>query len=339
MPELRIVQPGGAEDFAGPLQEALDAVAAAGGGEVVLPPGDYPYRGILVVKDRTTLRGSGGARLLPQDPDTGALRLTGEFPAVRELVLEGRAEKRTGRGDATGVRLLKAKYAELDRVRVTRTAAAAVFVGQSEHFRIVNCTVHDCLADGIHVTQGSRHGQVMGCQSFDNGDDLFALVGYAKDGRLVEHVVIANNVGRNGKARGITCLGARHVAITGNVIDGTDAAGIYLHQEDSYDTFAPSDVAIVGNVLRDVSRRVTHAGLFIGGGRGQKELADGGKVSNGIARVALSNNILDGSGDAGLYVAAEAGDVAGGGNLVRNARHDAVRIRSWGSELEALATD
>ncbi|HYC05667.1 MAG TPA: right-handed parallel beta-helix repeat-containing protein [Azospirillaceae bacterium] len=339
MPELRIVQPGGSEDYAKAIQDALDAVAKAGGGEVVLPPGDYPYRGKLVVRDGTVLRGSGGTRLLPQDPMDGAIRLTGKWVTIRELTLQGRADKRTGKGDATGIRPLDAEHVEIDRMRVTGTAAAGIFVQKTAHFRITNCTVHDCLADGIHITAGSSHGQIIGNQSRGNEDDLIALVGYEKDGRQVEHVVIQGNMCRDGNARGISCLGARYVTVSGNMIHGTGAAGIYVHQEDNYKTYGVSDLTIVGNVMRDVSRRVSHAGLFIGGGDGDRPTADGAKVSNGVYRVMLSDNILDGSSDAGAFVSDHARDVSGCGNLIRNAKRTGVRIEGKRENLTIRQVD
>lgn len=337
MPRLRVLQPGTADDCAPQIQAALDDVAASGGGEVVLPPGDWPYRGILKVGDGTLLRGSAGTRLLALDPTESAVQLRGRFPAVRDLLLDGRAEKRSSAGNAAGIRLLGAEEAEVDRVRVTRTAAAGIFVQETVGFRITHCTVHDCLADGFHVTAASRYGQILGCRSQDNGDDLFALVGYAKNGAPVEHMVIADNIGRNGAARGITCLGARHVAITGNLIDGSAAAGIYLHQETSYDTFAPSWVVVSGNVLRDVARKASHAGLFVGGGTGEQPLKAGGSLSNAIEQVVLSGNLLDGSGHGGLYVSRQARHVTGTGNVVRNARRGAVRIDSREASVQAVA--
>ncbi|ACI99926.1 lipoprotein, putative [Rhodospirillum centenum SW] len=337
MPRLRVLQPGVADDCAPLIQKALDEVAAAGGGEVVLPPGDWPYRGALTVGGGTVLRGSAGTRLLALDPRRSAVCLRGRFPAVRDLLLDGRATRRSSAGDAAGFRLLRAEEAELDRVRVTRTAAAGIFVQETVGFRITHSTVHGCLADGFHVTAASRYGQILGCRSYDNGDDLFALVGYASNGAPVEHMVIADNIGRNGAARGITCLGARHVAITGNLIHGSAAAGIYLHQETSYDTFAPSWVVVSGNVLRDVARKASHAGLFIGGGRGAQPLKAGGTLSNAIEQVVLSGNLLDGSGHDGLYVSSRARRVTGSGNVVRNVRQGAIRIDSREASVEAVA--
>ncbi len=337
MPQLRVMQPGMGDDVRPALQKALDDVAAAGGGEVILPPGDWPYNGILIVKDRTTLRGTGGSRLIPRDPKRSAIHLRGEFPAIREVLLDGTAERRDSAGDATGIRLLRSKGAEVDRVRVRKTAAAGFFIQRSEHFRISGCTIHDCFADGFHVTAGSRYGQIIGCQSYDNGDDLYALVGYEKDGALVEHITITGNVGRNGNARGIAILGARFVAVHGNTIHRTRAAGLYLHQETRYVTYAPSRVALVGNVLEDVSREVRHAGIYIGGAEGGTRLSDGKVVANVVEDVILSGNLLDGSGHDGLYVSPHARGVAGAGNRLRRIRRDGIRIEAPDAKLEAVA--
>jgi hypothetical protein len=304
---------------------------------VVLAPGTYRYGGPVSIGDNTTLRGAGGTVLVPRDPLASALKLGGKRPAVRGLALRSGATQRTGRWDASGICIDEAEDVRLDDVEISGTSAAGVIVSRARRVRIAGCSVTGGLADGFHVTARSSRVQILGCQSRDNGDDLFACVGYEKDGGPVEQVVIANNIGGNGRARGIACVGACHVVIAGNIVDGTDAAGLYLHQEDNYKTYGSYGIAVSANIFSNASRRVGHAGLFIGGGTGSRTTAEGALVSNAIAQVTLSGNILDGSGNDGAFVSRYAEAVRGAGNIVQRAKGRAARMESGDSAVEFLA--
>ena len=333
MPLLKLIQPTILEDYARPIQAALDEVAAAGGGEVVLAPGRYPFTGPLKVGSHTVLRGSGGAVLVARVPDKAAVRAEGRQITLAGFAIDGAAKSRTGFTDASGVAVIDAEGVRLDGLDVAATAAAGIIVLNSTRVQISGCTVRHSLADGFHITARSRFVQITGCASRDNGDDLFACVGYGKNGGQVENVVITGCQGSNGKGRGIACLGTRNLVVSGNLVEGTDAAGLYLHQEDNYETYGSSAITVTGNLFADASRRVNHAGLFVGGGTGARAAGER-SIPNAIDGVLLTGNILDGSGSDGAYLSPNAVRVRGNGNLIRRAKNVALRNESRDARIE-----
>jgi hypothetical protein len=332
MAQLRtLVRSAGGDDTAA-LQAALDAVGAAGGGEVLLAPGDFGYSDNLVVRARTTLRAQGGARLVARNPERSSVFLEGADVAVREVTIVGNAQGRSSSDRAMGLRGGGCTGLTIDGVTVRAVAGGGILLRDCAGFRITGCLIEDTFADGIHLTERSRQGIVSGNRCLATGDDGIACVGYQKDGDVVSHVAITGNLVAGGKARGIACLGAHHVSIAGNVITGMAAAGIYLAQENNYQTYAPRFVAVTGNVLSDVSKRVGHAGIFVRGGEGTRPTRDGRRLEDAIVGVTLVGNLLDGSGNDGVLVGDDVRAVAGGANLaVAVARRRAVLGRRAGS--------
>lgn len=333
MPLLKLIQPTILEDYGKPIQAALDEVAAAGGGEVVLAPGRYPFTGPLRVGNHTVLRGSGGTTLVARLPDKAAVRAEGRQITLAGFAVEGAARNRTGFTDASGIAVIDAEGVRLDGLDISATAAAGIIVLNSARVQISGCTVRNSLADGFHITARSRFVQITGCASRDNGDDLFACVGYGKNGGQVENVVISGCQGSNGKGRGIACLGTRNLVVSGNLIEGTDAAGLYLHQEENYQTYGSTAITVTGNLFADVSRRVNHAGLFVGGSDGARPAGDG-SIPNAIDGVLLCGNLLDGSGSDGAYLSPNAIRVRGSGNLIRRAKRVAFRNDSRDAKVD-----
>lgn len=332
MAGYRLVVRSIADDSTAELQAALDAVHAEGGGEVQLGPGDFPYSANLVVRSGTTLRGMGRARLVSRDPDRSSVMVEGEDVEVRGIWIVGSARRRSSADRAMGLRPAGCRRLTIADCRVSGVAAAGILLRDCEDVLISGNLVERTFADGIHVTERCRWVVVSGNRLVETGDDGIACVGYGKDGGPVRHVTVVGNTVRDGKARGIACLGAHHVAISANVVDGTDAAGIYVAQEGNYATFAPRAVSVTGNVLSRVSRRVGHAGLFVNGGTGRRATADGSSLTDRVEEVAISGNVLDGSGHGGVHVGAGAARVSGRGNLVTGTRRAAFTLQ--GAELD-----
>jgi nitrous oxidase accessory protein NosD len=320
MPEYRLVVRSIGDDVSAEIQAALDAVHAAGGGEVQLGPGDFPCADHLTVRARTVLRGMGGARLRMLDPARSSVFLEGEDVEVRGIALAGGARTRSSSDRSMGFRARGCRGLTIADCAVSGTAAAGIMLRGCEDVLVSGNRIEGTLADGIHVTERCRHVVISGNRLVRTGDDGIGLVGYQKDGGPVRNVAVVGNAVRDGKARGISCLGAHHVAISGNVVDGTDAAGVYVAQEGGYGTYGSRAVSITGNVLSAVSRRVGHAGLFVDGGDGVRATAEGGRLSDRVEEVALAGNVLDGSGHDGIRVGPDAARVRGGANLVAGAR-------------------
>jgi hypothetical protein len=124
---------------------------------------------------------------------------------------------------------------------------------------------HDGFADGFHHTGGSNHCQVVANRargSSTRGDDFYAFVGYSGQGDPVHHCSCIANYGRDGRARGLSAVGAGFIDFEGNDIARTQAAGIYLAREGSYKTFGTFDITVVRNRIAEANQGSSHDGLL-----------------------------------------------------------------------------
>jgi parallel beta-helix repeat protein len=156
-------------------------------------------------------------------------------------------------------------------------SAAGIVVQHAERFLVAGNTVVRSLADGIHITGGSRNGRVLNNTVRETGDDMIAVVSYADRGpparnsaaklaaawetnvenMLARNILISGNrVSGQYWGRGITVVGGQSVAIVRNTIENVPlAAAILVAREAVYQTFGVDGVVIEGNILRDVQNK------------------------------------------------------------------------------------
>ncbi len=145
-------------------------------------------------------------------------------------------------------------------------SASAHVIGLAEHGGMWAFNyAHDGYADTFHHTSASSFCQVIGNraeESATRGDDFYPFVGYASDGDPVHHCVCIANWARNGPARGLVAAGAGFISFQGNDIAETQAAGIYLAQEDGYATYGSFDIRVLGNTIAQANQGSSHDGLL-----------------------------------------------------------------------------
>src|SRR5690606_27638090 len=56
--------------------------------------------------------------------------------------------------------------------------SVGIFVYQGDNFKILSNRVSSSLADGIHITGGSRHGEIAYNEVSSSGDDMIGMVSY-----------------------------------------------------------------------------------------------------------------------------------------------------------------
>jgi hypothetical protein len=62
----------------------------------------------------------------------------------------------------------------------------------------------------------------------------------------------------------MSVVGGKHVLLEHNLVDGVDAAGIYISQEKEYKTFEPIDVRVEKNVVKNAgSQKSGHGSLMV----------------------------------------------------------------------------
>ncbi|MGI4788984.1 MAG: right-handed parallel beta-helix repeat-containing protein [Janthinobacterium lividum] len=220
---------------------------------VYAPVGTFAHAGILQNPGVIFSGAGAGTVFQALDPAEGAVELSGVGSTLQNCSLVSPNTKtRLSSSHSAAICVNGAIRFTITNVdigsgTVSGAASAGILcadrpssLGTITHNRIANT-----LADGIHLTAGANAVVVRGNSLTNVGDDMIAVVSYLKDGAVVSHVTIeGNHCISQTNGRGISVVGGDHVTIDHNTIDSSDAAGIYLASEDSYNTYAPRDVMV-----------------------------------------------------------------------------------------------
>lgn len=285
--------PDDGRDDTAAIQRALDGTNS--GEMLVFPTGRYHIsKWVRVRKPGITIRGGTGAIIHGTNPDSMAILIEADRTTVQTLTFTAVTDRR--RTAAQHARIAVAAgnpdgswrtvYDTVIRDNKilpsgapgTSGANSASNVGilmlRADRFLIANNTISRTLADGIHVTSGSRNGRILNNIVRETGDDMIAVVSYMDSGnaalnkasdvlgdwstrletRLTKNILVAGNrVSGQYWGRGITVVGGRAVTIARNTVDNVPVgAGILLAREANYQTFGTRNVLVEYNSIRNV---------------------------------------------------------------------------------------
>jgi hypothetical protein len=141
-----------------------------------------------------------------------------------------------------------------------------VYVYGAGWFTLNNITVNNSRADGISMTDGAHNGVVNNPVTNETGDDGVSVVSYVADGKPCYDITINNPV-VNGTThgRGVTVVGGQNITYNNIKVSDTNAAGVYVASEPSYDTLGVNDVTINGGTVTDANYNpaVVHGALMV----------------------------------------------------------------------------
>ena len=208
-------------------------------------------------------------------------------------------------------------------------SAGGILLMRANGFLVANNTVVRTLADGIHVTAGSKNGRILNNVVRETGDDMIGVVSYTSSSRpispatvlsswntrvenyLVRNILVAGNqLGGQYWGRGIAVVGGQSITIARNTIDNMPlAAGVFLGREAGYQTFGVENVLIENNLIRDVQTRSPpydfqnrfassspsgHGAVEIQAGLFADEAANGAfRESVAVRNVLMRGNVVD----------------------------------------------
>jgi parallel beta-helix repeat protein len=282
--------PDDGQDDLDALQRAVNSLKP--GEWLLFPKGVYHQSKSLWVRTANVTLWSNGARIHATNPRDLAVILAEDGVRLYGFTLSAVTDKR---GDtpwqsriAVFANVQRAEPLKNNVVRNNKVIAlgdpgspeansatsAGIFVYRAKDFLIAENTVQRSLADGIHVTAGSRDGSVIGNTVRETGDDMIAVVSYMRNSRerndlvssiantldkrknvnLVRNVLIENN-NLSGQywGRGISVVGGRDITIKNNMIERTAmAAGIYLAREAGYISFGLKNILVQANTIRHI---------------------------------------------------------------------------------------
>lgn len=245
------------------------AVAAAKkqDGAVVVPAGTFNLSGALVL-DSVVLRGQGAGRtvLVSTDPDSAAIGLSGNRPAligVTHAVPD--ATVRTARLGNHNVVAESATDFRVLRNELLGGEGVGIMVLASSRGLIQANTVTDTLGDGIHLTGSSDSVIVNDNTVARTGDDGIAVVSYQSNSAPTREVLISRNLVVDGRSRGIAVVGGEKIGITENTVMRSANAGVYIAAEGEWNTRSVNAVHVARNrvVGSPSSPRSTHASMLV----------------------------------------------------------------------------
>lgn len=270
------------------LQRALAALQP--GQTLRFAPGTYRHATRLVVATPGVRLAGEGATLVATEPADQALLLQADGIEVAGFTLHAVTDRRRdapwesriaawreGRVPLKDIRIVGNRIVEHGppgSAGANSSGSAAIFVHRTHGFVVADNEVRRPLSDAIHVTGGSRDGQVLRNTVRESGDDMIAVVSYLRGSeparanaaavaatlderralRLVQRVLVADNdLAGNYWGRGISVVGGTDVSILRNRVDAcTHAAAVYLAREANYGTFGVERVRVQDNRLTRV---------------------------------------------------------------------------------------
>lgn len=210
------------------------------------------------------------------------------------------------------------------------SGGAGIYIENGAKGSVFNNQIYRSMADGIHMTGRSNNIQVYGNTLEQVGDDMIAVVSYATDGAVSHDISVHDNHGiSQTNGRGLTVVGGDKINITNNRLDSTWGGGIYLTSEESYNTYAPTNIVISGNTVNNANQStdVVHGGAFIEGRSGYvasniqvtgNTINDrprlGIVTSSYTSNISVSGNSVNGTGT--ITPSAPTAPGASGGSLV-----------------------
>lgn len=341
--------------------------AAKSQGKALYCPGGHTYvHSAHILNDSVDVWGDGDSTIFMATSTTSvafALHGTGAKLRNCKLDITPVPTVRSGVGDLIMLRAnVQATNFVMDNVTVTHGFGAGIMASEGSSFGTINnCRVSDTLADGIHCTGGSHHITITNCTVTNPGDDMFPVVSYLGDTAGITHdITFQDNTGvwnkglPNDSARGMACVGGNNVNFIHNSVTGTNAAGMIITSESSFNTFAASNVTATNNTITDacISGPTGHGGILVYGRSGfvtSNVLLDSNQVINSgnqgidirefVDGIKVTNCTIDTTGSSTVSSTVQPGiKVIGTGGGCNNLEVSNSTIKNTGSDGIKIGT-
>jgi polygalacturonase len=253
------------------IARALQALKP--GGWLVFPPGRYRQaHSVLVSVAGVTLWGP-GATLQATDPRDHTLGLRADGVRLYGLTLTARPDQRRSEPAQARISIYRDRRDNPEGttpqrgnvvrgVTIDGAGSVGILVYGAAEFTVAGNAVRNTLADGIHLTGGSRHGRVLDNRVRDTGDDLVSIVSYDGAPPVRDVLVAGNDVAGARWGRGLSIVGGEHLTLRGNTVTGVaHGAGVLVAQEGNWHTHGVRDVRIEDNRLREIQTPAARTGV------------------------------------------------------------------------------
>ncbi|MEU6770076.1 discoidin domain-containing protein [Streptomyces sp. NPDC046759] len=232
-------------------QAFRDAIAAAQGGTVWIPPGDYRITSSLNGVQNVTLQGAGSwysvvhtSRFIDQSSSSGGVH-------IKDFAVIGEVTERVDSSPDNFVNGSLGPNSSVSGMWIQHMKCGMWLMGTNDDLVVENNRFLDTTADGINLN-GTARGVVVRNNFLRNqGDDSLAMWSlYSPD---TNSSFENNTISQPNLANGIAIYGGTDISVRNNLVSDTNAlgSGIAISNQKFMDPFSPlsGTITVDGNTL------------------------------------------------------------------------------------------
>ncbi|MET7683546.1 discoidin domain-containing protein [Streptomyces sp. NPDC005423] len=240
--------PSGAGDS---TQAFRDAISAAQGGVVWIPPGDYRLTSSLSGVQNVTLQGAGNwysvvhtSRFVDQSSSAGGVH-------IKDFAVIGEVTERVDSNPDNFVNGALGPNSSVSGMWIQHLKVGLWLTGSNDNLVIENNRILDTTADGINLNGTAKGVRVRNNFLRNQGDDALAMWSlYSPD---TNSSFENNTVSQPNLANGIAIYGGTDITVKNNLVSDTNAlgSGIAISNQKFLDPFSPlaGTITVDGNTL------------------------------------------------------------------------------------------
>ncbi|WP_394814221.1 discoidin domain-containing protein [Streptomyces dubilierae] len=232
-------------------QAFRDAIAAARGGVVWIPPGEYRLTSSLNGVQDVTLRGAGHwhsvvrtSRFIDQSSSSGNVH-------IRDFAVIGEVTERVDSSPDNFVNGSLGPNSSVSGMWLQHLKVGLWLTGTNDNLVVENNRFLDMTADGLNLNGHARGVRVRHNFLRNQGDDALAM--WSLNAPDVDSSFENNTVTQPNLANGIAIYGGTDIAVRNNLISDTNAlgSGIAISNQKFLDPFHPlaGTITVDGNTL------------------------------------------------------------------------------------------
>ncbi|MER7970259.1 discoidin domain-containing protein [Streptomyces sp. NPDC096080] len=319
--------PSGAGDS---TQAFRDAIAAARGGVVWIPPGEYRLTSSLNGVQNVTLQGAGNwwsvlrtSRFIDQSSSAGSVR-------IKDFAVIGDVTERVDSSPDNFVNGSLGPNSSVSGMWIQHLKVGLWLTGNNDNLIVENNRILDTTADGLNLNGNARGVRVSNNFLRNQGDDSLAMWSlYAAD---TDSSFVNNTVSQPNLANGIAIYGGTNITVRNNLVSDTNAlgSGIAVSNQKFADPFSP----LAGTITVDGNTLVRTGAINPNWGHPMGALRVDSYDSAIDATVSVTNTTIIDS----PYSAFEFVSGGGQGRPVRNVTVDGATVRNTGTVVVQAET-
>ncbi|CAL9372039.1 hypothetical protein SUDANB145_00889 [Streptomyces sp. enrichment culture] len=232
-------------------QAFRDAIAAAQGGTVWIPPGEYRITSSLNGVQNVTIQGAGawhsvvrGSRFIDQQSSAGRVHL-------KDFAVIGEVTERVDSAPDNFVNGSLGPDSSVSGMWLQHLKVGLWLTGTNDNLVVEDNRILDTTADGLNLNGNARGVKVRNNFLRNQGDDALAM--WSLNQPDVASSFTGNTITQPNLANGIAIYGGTDITVSGNLISDTNAlgSGIAISNQKFLDPFHPlsGTITVDGNTL------------------------------------------------------------------------------------------